>query len=811
MQPFVLKLTSIKGVSYMFGKIQSYSKNDNIIQINFEHNKAAVKVIADSIINFFVPLKKAEHNSKAIEDIKTQRSEFEVKKESSKITICTGKLTLNIFDDFKVDIYDIDGNMLCEDYRKERSPFIKRGVTPDALELALKEGHKLNSKLGEYKFNILKKLEYNTFFYGFGEKTGHLNKKGYHYKMWNTDNAAPHVESFEALYKSIPFFITLKDNKAFGIFLDNTFESHFDMGKENSNYYSFGAVDGNLDYYFIYGPSVKEVIKNYTYLTGRTPLPQLWTLGYQQCRWSYTPEERLTEISKNFREKDIPCDALYLDIDYMDGYRVFTFDKDKFKDPNKTLADLKENGFKLVTIIDPGVKKDKDYKIYDEGIKNHYFATDKDGIPYVNEVWPGEALYPDFTNSKVRNWWADNQKIMMDYGVAGIWNDMNEPASFKGPLPDNVMFNNDGNEISHKEAHNIYGHYMAKATYEGIKKHTNKRPFVITRACYAGTQKYSTVWTGDNQSLWEHLRMSLPMLMNLGLSGFAFCGTDVGGFGFDCTAELLSRWIQVGTFTPLFRNHSSIFTRDQEPWAFDKKTEDICRKYINLRYKLIPYIYDLFWNGENNGLPIMRPLLLHYEKDENTYEINDEFLCGDSILVAPIVEQGKKNRMVYLPEGDDWIDYWTKEYFSGGKFIIKNAPLDTCPIYVKAGSVIPNYPVQNYIGEKSIDELTFDIYLSKNDQNISYTHYQDDGESFNYKNGIYNLYNLEVSKESNCIKLKVNKTKSDYGNLYKSFKFNIIGDLKLSSILVAGKAIEFTHSDSTISFTTEGMSEFVIK
>lgn len=795
----------------MFGKIESYTTANNLIQINFEHNKAFIKVIADSIINFFVPLKQTDHNSKAIEGIKIQQTKFEVEKDSSKITICTKKLKVNIFDNFKVDIYDLNGNMLCEDYRKERSPFVKRGVTPKALELALKEGHKFNSELGGYKFNILKKLENNTFFYGFGEKTGHLNKKGYHYKMWNTDNADPHVESFEALYKSIPFFITLKDNRAFGIFLDNTFESHFDMGKENSNYYSFGAVDGNLDYYFIYGPSVKNVIKNYTYLTGRTPLPQLWTLGYQQCRWSYTPEERLTYISKSFREKDIPCDALYLDIDYMDGYRVFTFDKNKFKDPNKTISDLKENGFKLVTIIDPGVKKDKGYKIYDEGIKNHYFATDKDGIPYVNEVWPGEALYPDFINSKVRNWWADNQKIMMDYGVAGIWNDMNEPASFKGPLPDDIMFDNDGNEVYHKEVHNVYGHFMSKATYEGIKKCTSKRPFVITRACYAGTQKYSTVWTGDNQSLWEHLRMSLPMLMNLGLSGFAFCGTDVGGFGFDCTAELLSRWIQVGAFTPLFRNHSSIFTRDQEPWSFDKETEDICRKYIKLRYKLIPYIYDLFWKGESDGLPIMRPLLLHYENDANTYEINDEFLCGDSILVAPIIEQGKKSRMVYLPEGNDWIDYWTKEYSSGGKFIVKNAPLDTCPIYIKAGTVIPNYPEQNYIGEKSVNELTFNIYLSKNDQNISYTHYQDDGESFNYKNGFYNLYEIEVSKASNCIKVKVSKTKSDYENHYKSFKFNIICNLKPSSILLDGKSIEFAHSDNTISFNAEGLSEFVIK
>ncbi|KOF56563.1 alpha-glucosidase [Clostridium sp. DMHC 10] len=794
----------------MLGKIQGYNQNKNKIEVLFEHNKAIIEVITASIINFFIPLKQAEHNSKAIDDIKAKETNLKVKRDDSKITICTNKLKVNIFDNFKVDIYDLDGNMLCEDYRNRRDPFIKRGVTPKSLELALKEGHEINSELGNYKFNVLKKLDDNTFFYGFGDKTGHLNKRGYHYKMWNTDNAAPHVESFEALYKSIPFFITLKDNKAFGIFLDNTFESHFDMGKENSNYYSFGAVDGNLDYYFIYGPSIKEVIKDYTCLTGRTPIPQIWTLGYQQCRWSYTPEERLIEVSKNFREKDIPCDALYLDIDYMDGYRVFTWDKDKFKNPNKTLSKLKENGFKVVTIIDPGVKKDKGYKIYDEGIKNNYFATDKDGVPYVNEVWPGESLYPDFPNSKVRNWWADNQKIMIDYGVAGIWNDMNEPASFKGPLPDDVMFDNDGTKVSHKEIHNVYGHYMSKATYEGIKKFTNKRPFVITRACYAGTQKYSTVWTGDNQSLWEHLRMSLPMLMNLGLSGFAFCGTDVGGFGFDCSAELLSRWIQVGTFTPLFRNHSSIFTRDQEPWAFDGKTEDICRKYIKLRYKLIPYFYDLFWKGESDGLPIIRPLLVHYEKDVNTYEINDEFLCGNSILVAPIVEQGKTNRMVYLPEGDDWIDYWTNEYFSGGQFIIKNAPLDTCPIYIKAGSALPNYPVQNYVGEKSIDELTFNIYLSRNGKNISYIHYQDDGQSFDYKNGNYNLYKLEAYKESNCIKIKINETKSDYRNHYKGFKFNIITNLKPSSILADGKITEFTPSDNTINFNVERVSEIVI-
>lgn len=369
----------------------------------------------------------------------------------------------------------------------------------------------------------------------------------------------------------------------------------------------------------------------------------------------------------------------------MDGYRVFTWDKKRFPNPKATIEELKAEGFKVVTIIDPGVKKDKGYAIYDEGMEKGYFATDKDGVTYVNRVWPGDSVYPDFADERVRQWWAENQKIMMDYGVAGIWNDMNEPASFNGPLPDDVMFNNDGIEADHREIHNVYGHYMSKATYEGIKKYTNKRPFVITRACYAGTQKYSTVWTGDNQSLWEHLRMSIPMLINLGLSGFSFAGTDVGGFGHDCTGELLSRWVQVGAFSPLFRNHSALHTRDQEPWAFDQVTEDINRKYIKLRYTLIPYLYDIMREGEINGLPVMRPLMLHYQDDKNTYEINDEFLCGENILVAPVVEQGKKARIVYLPKGDNWVDFWTKEVFEGGQYIIKQAPLDVCPIYVKQG------------------------------------------------------------------------------------------------------------------------------
>lgn len=728
-------------------------------------------------------MKYKEHNSKSIENINLKETNVIEKRFEDKVEIETDDVIAVVYDNFKVDFYDKQRNPLCLEYDGERNPFIRRGN----VSIAEGEGISTQSDFKHHKIEVIKKMFGDEYFYGFGEKTGHLNKKGYYYEMWNTDDPKPHVENYTTLYKSIPFFMTLRQKTAYGIFFDNTFKSYFDMGKENSEYYYFGADNGNLDYYFIYGPSAIEVIEGYTYLTGRTPLPQMWTLGYQQCRWSYTPESRVMEIAQNFRKRDIPCDVIYLDIDYMDGYRVFTWDREKFKNPNEFTEKLKEQGFKVVTIIDPGVKKDKGYYVYDEGIENGYFATDKDGIPYVNEVWPGDSLYPDFSDERVRKWWSEKQKVMVDSGVSGIWNDMNEPASFRGPLPDDVQFKNDGFPTDHTEIHNVYGHLMSKATYEGIKRYTGKRPFVITRACFAGTQKYSTVWTGDNHSFFEHLRMAVPMLLNLGLSGFAFCGTDVGGFQFDCTPELLSRWVQVGCFTPLFRNHSCVHTRDQEPWAFDEKTEEINRKYIKLRYKMLPYLYDLFYEAENTGLPIMRPLFIHYMDDEKTYELNDEFLWGENILVAPILEQGKTFRGVYLPKGS-WYDYFTGEKIEGGRVVLKDAPIDICPIYIKEGSIIPTFNEMSYVGQNGFDELVLEVYRG----NGTYVHYEDDKETFNYKEGEHNLYKIEQVVEDGKIIINFNIQHKGYNDGYKKIKVKLKNSL-VKSVYADGKEIEFTQ------------------
>ncbi|WP_297421958.1 glycoside hydrolase family 31 protein [Clostridium sp.] len=776
----------------IFGKLLNYEVEDNEINIRFQEKNVFVKVVNSYIINFFVPLFRKERNSKAVENIIDSHCDFEAEKIIDGMQITTEKLLVKIYDDFKVDIYDKNGALLCEDYRGESKPFNRR--YGDYI-LAEAEGHTLNGA-ANYKVYVSKKMEDDMYFYGLGERSGHLNKRGYHYVNWNTDNPAPHGETFDRLYKSIPFLIGLNKGNAFGIFFDNHFETHFDMGRDNSKYYYFAGIDGNLDYYFIYGPTIRKVVEGYTKITGTMPLPQMWTLGYQQCRWSYDSKERLMEVANSFREKGIPCDTLYLDIDYMDGYRVFTWNNERFEDPEQMIKALNNMGFKVVTIIDPGVKVDKGYKIYDEGLKNGYFATDNQGIVYRNEVWPGDSVYPDFLNSSVRKWWGENQKIMTETGVSGIWNDMNEPASFKGPLPDDVMFDNDGIPVTHKEAHNVYGHMMSKATYEGLKKATGKRPFIVTRACYAGTQKYSTIWTGDNQSTWEHLRMSIPMLMNLGLSGMAFCGTDVGGFGHDCSAELLSRWVQVGAFTPLFRNHSAMGTRDQEPWAFDEITEEINRKYIKLRYKLLPYIYNSMWNASKNGAPLIRPLIFNYQNDKKTYEVNDEFLCGENILVAPVVEQGAKARMVYLPEGEIWIDYWTKEEYEGGQYIVRETPLDICPIFIKGGTVLPVAEEQNYVGERQSNKLTVEVFLCNENTETRYHHFADDGESFRYQAGEFNDYKIKVTN-SDSVEIKVKVINNEYDDNYAHIEF-IFYNLNGKIVAINGETKEVKENKVTI-------------
>lgn len=658
----------------------------------------------------------------------------EIDKEKQEIS--AGNIRIKAWENQKLDIF-YQGVLVLSDVERTGQ---ETGISEEDTELAKLEGHAGGSDEAGYASAIVKKLGKEDAVYGLGDKPGCLNRRGYVYVNWNTDNPAPHVDSFKSLYKSIPFFMVLGENYCYGIFADNTYKTTFDFGFESSEYYIVSHEKGFLDYYFFPGETPSDVVKKYTGLTGTTPLFQRWIYGSHQSRWGYCSQDEILGIAEAFEKNEIPCDVIHMDIDYMDGYRVFTFDKERFPDTKALSETLADKGIKLISIIDPGVKKDEAYFMYREGMEMDAFAHDAQGAVYENAVWPGTSVFPDFSREDVRKWWGEKTKILLDHGIRGIWNDMNEPASFRGPLPDDVKFA----AGAHDEIHNIYGHLMAKATYEGLLEQDNgRRPFVLTRAAYAGSQKYCGGWTGDNHSIWSHLTLSLEQICNLSLCGMAMCGSDIGGFGSDVTPELLVRFYQAAVFAPFFRNHSAVGTRRQEPWLFDEKTRDAVRKTVRLRYRFIPYIYDLARECERTGEPIVRPLVYEYPHDKMVRNICDEYLLGKFVLVAPVTVPGKFAREVYLPEGE-WYDYETNEKYTGGKYILADAPLDKVPVFIRAGAILP-------VAEGNI-QSTEDI-TSENTRILTYPgqgtfiHYEDDNETLAYREGSYNAMEYTLNGE----------------------------------------------------------------
>ncbi len=658
----------------------------------------------------------------------------EIDKEKQEIS--AGNIRIKAWENQKLDIF-YQGVLVLSDVERTGQ---ETGIAEEDTELAKLEGHAGGSDEAGYASAIVKKLGKEDAVYGLGDKPGCLNRRGYVYVNWNTDNPAPHVDSFKSLYKSIPFFMVLGENYCYGIFADNTYKTTFDFGFESSEYYIVSHEKGFLDYYFFPGEKPSDVVKKYTGLTGTTPLFQRWIYGSHQSRWGYCSQDEILGIAEAFEKNEIPCDVIHMDIDYMDGYRVFTFDKERFPDTKALSETLADKGIKLISIIDPGVKKDEAYFMYREGMEMDAFAHDAQGAVYENAVWPGTSVFPDFSREDVRKWWGEKTKILLDHGIRGIWNDMNEPASFRGPLPDDVKFA----AGAHDEIHNIYGHLMAKATYEGLLEQDNgRRPFVLTRAAYAGSQKYCGGWTGDNHSIWSHLTLSLEQICNLSLCGMAMCGSDIGGFGSDVTPELLVRFYQAAVFAPFFRNHSAVGTRRQEPWLFDEKTRDAVRKTVRLRYRFIPYIYDLARECERTGEPIVRPLVYEYPHDKMVRNICDEYLLGKFVLVAPVTVPGKFAREVYLPEGE-WYDYETNEKYTGGKYILADAPLDKVPVFIRAGAILP-------VAEGNI-QSTEDI-TSENTRILTYPgqgtfiHYEDDNETLAYRKGAYNAMEYTLNGE----------------------------------------------------------------
>ena len=653
----------------------------------------------------------------------------------------TKSLQVTISSDMRLTIRDAAGNILQED----AAPI---------------EWHKRG-------FTIAKQKHQDDHFFGLGDKPGPLDRAGEAFTMWNTDMFG-WQESTDPIYKSIPFFINFRAGHATGLLLDNTFRTNFDFGRSDPNEYTFGATDGPMTYYFFNGPEPERVVETYAWLTGTTPLPPLWSLGFQQSRYSYETETRLMTTANRLRADKIPSDALYLDIDFQEKNRPFTVDTKAFPRFKDMIADLTKDHFHLIVITDLHIANlpNSGYAPYDSGMAGDHFVKNPDGTVYSGVVWPGPAVFPDFTQKMTREWWGTLYKGFTDDGVAGFWNDMNEPAVFEVPtktMPDNVQHRIDEpgfakRTATHLEIHNVFGMENSRGTYEGLLKlQPEVRPFVLTRASYAGGQRYAATWSGDNSATWNHLRQTVPQLENLGLSGFAMTGADVGGFAGSPPPDLLTKWIEIAAFQPIDRDHAAKGTRDHEVWVDGPEQEAIRRHFIEERYRLMPYLYTAAEETSRTGLPIMRPLFLEFP-DATTdghpldNDATGEFLFGDRILVAasPSPEEVAPYE-VHLPPGQ-WYDYWTGEQLAiitpagardleqrdappPSKPIFVTPKIAELPVYVRGGSIIPVAPLTQSTMEKPDGPLTLRVYPNAVGAKCEGSIYQDDGSSFAYRDG----------------------------------------------------------------------------
>lgn len=634
-----------------------------------------------------------------------------------------------------------------------------------------------------------RKLNSDEKFIGLGEKTGYLNRRGQFYQNWNSDVPA-YALNQDPLYATIPFFIGVHSDVCYGTFFDNTHHSYFNFGGgADEELYHFGADDGEMNYYFFGGPTVQQILKDYTALTGRTPMPPLWSLGYQQCRYGYANSTELLDVARTLREKKLPADVVYMDITYMDHYKVFTWDPVNFPDPKGMVDQLKKMNFDLVTIVDPGIKVEKGYKAYDEGVAQNQFAKYPDGRLYIGHVWPGRCHFPDFTKASTRKWWGNNFKAShVDIGVRGFWNDMNEPAAWGREFPNLIEFGDAPNKATLYTIKNAYGLLMAKATYEGTKALMHgHRPFVLTRASYSGVQKFSAEWTGDNYASDEHMLLGQRLLNSMGVSGIPYVGMDIGGFMGEPTAELYVRWMNLGIYSPLFRQHTAIDSRYHEPWLFGETNTRFIRSLLEQRYKMLPYLYSSFYQAHTTGIPINRMLPIVYTHDENVYndQYSNQFLFGDNILVCPVDSKTMISE-VYLPgKGTQWYRLSNDKIYDGGKAQLVPSPLNDMPVFVKESGIVPMQSVVQSTKEKGDGILYVHVWKGNADNNFVY--YEDDGTTYNYEQSDFYKRTISYLPQSNQIIFE--KKEGNYTSKFDKIKIVLHGFTSLSAATVNDTAV----------------------
>ena len=711
------------------GNITEYKKTRDSVYFTLEQGEMKLNSIDDGIIQIQISDELEEiPETNAVIPKQKQTPSFYIKKKDESVII-QQKSANNLF-------YDIEINL-------------------EKFQISFKDG--FNVPLFYETSNVLKldKWFYSEkragigceHYYGFGEKGGNLEKTGETISFWNTDTFAYSTKD-QKLYQSQPIQIAVRENGfCYAIVYDNPYRSQIKLTKkEQLCFTQYFVKGGGINYYIILGPSVEGVFMKLSKLLGKAPFPSLAILGHHQSRWSYYPESEVRELASKFRKRKIPCDFIHLDIDYMNEYRIFTFDRKGFPDPKKLVKDLAEQGFKLATITDPGIKIDSEYFMYNEGIDGEHFCLNPDGTPFIGPVWPGDCHFPDFTQEKTRKWFGKHFSSLTDVGIEGFWIDMNEPSIFSeiGTVPDDVIHPSNNQNKLHEEVHNLYGHLMSQASYEGLSKlMPNQRIFVISRSAYLGTHRYAGTWTGDNNSEWSHLKMCLPMLMNMATSGQLMIGPDIGGFAGRPSANLLIRWYQAACFFPFYRNHTINRACKQEPWAFGKGKERIIKKTIQQRYSFLIYIYNSIRNTCLTGIPSLKAMWIDYPKDPIVYMkkwSETQYLFGNDLLVAPILDKMKSRRDVYLPKGT-WYSF-EGEKFEGGRIHHISAPLDYLPIFVKAGSIIPYVEEEIQFAEE-IYEKKISLRVYPDDTIAKGSIYLDDGQSLGFEQGDYEMVHID--------------------------------------------------------------------
>ncbi|MVN89956.1 glycoside hydrolase family 31 protein [Mucilaginibacter aquatilis] len=722
----------------ILGPSQSVVQQNNKLIIKTAEAEAHVTVYSPSIIRVNITRQPADADE-SFAVIREPENSLAYEETDAEIIIKTTALTLRV----------------------NKTPLRFAFYTPDG-KLLSKDDDRFGTNWQNSRVINYRELQPEEHFIGLGEKVGNLNRRASSFTNWNTD-ASDHTPKTDPLYETFPFFIGIHSELTYGFFLDNTHKSYFDFAAScDDQFIWLGADDGDLNYYFFGAQTVAGIIDDYTWLTGRMEMPPLWSLGYQQCRWSYMSAQEVLDVAAKFREHNVPADVMYCDIDYMEGFKIFTWNNETFPNPKAFIDKLKAMNFKLVTIVDPGIKVEEGYQQYDEGVERGYFATYPNGENYIGEVWPGRCHFPDFFREDVREWWGAAFTALIEPGVEGFWNDMNEPAVWNQNMPWIVKF---GDKFM-PELRNVYGMQMARATYDGTRKILgNKRPFVLTRAAYSGTQRYSAVWTGDNTATDEHLLLGARLVNSLGVSGMAFVGVDIGGFSGNPTPEMIVRWNNLGIYTPMYRNHSIKDSEFREPWQYGEENLNLIRKFIEDRYRLLPYLYSAFYQTTQSGLPVCRTLAIEYTHDKAVYyeDYQNQFLFGDGLLVAP-VKSTELTAKVYLPCGD-WYRLGTDEKYTGGREYVVDAPLSDMPVFAKAGAIVPMQNVTQSTQHSGDGTLILHVWNSTEDNDFVY--YEDDGNTYDYEAGNYHKRSIAFSPNEKTIKISAAE-----GN-YKS-KYNLL-------------------------------------